>query len=251
MTEESLDKPDTGRTDEIGKRVLEKITWEWQRVDDIITALIYAVPPGKALRQYQKNAQSAGNKGIKVLTEDEQQQSGARTILNARLASHQNSGRIVIERRDNERWVKFNERRANAQAEPSAPRGFPVKDAFARSEILQLKDNDVVIARGVDVLAARIEALTAAVEGLRSQFTDLRDELSFRSGTSDVNDLREMVEVLEAEVNSTKVDTAAVVETSMNMAARVTDVESSLVRLVSRLSGAVSAKEVFQLEREH
>lgn len=268
------DKPDAGRTDDLGQRVLDKVTWEWQRVEDLIRDLIPAVPPGKALRTYQNGAKR--HKGVKpAKSEDEQIASGARQLLNARLGSHRDSGRITVETRDGERWVKFNERRiagfqpgdacptcggrfpataddASTQRDPVSqpPRGV-MKDGWARAAIVELTNNDQQIRMMLNRLCAAHEATSAAIEGLQSQLNDIRDALSLRSEADAIPELREMVEVLEAEVNTARVSTAGVVETTSQLSERVTDVESSLVRLVSRLSGAVSAKEVFQLEREH
>jgi hypothetical protein len=89
-------------------------------MEPIIQSLLMTVPPGKAMRTYENNAAAAKNKGVRTLTDEEKQMSGARTIINARFKAQESSGRIVVDKRDGERWVKFSERRV-AGVKPGEP----------------------------------------------------------------------------------------------------------------------------------
>ena len=96
-----------GRTDITGERLLEYVTWDWQDVEQLRLRLIPTVAPGKALRTYLARTQN--NKGIKVMSEDEQIASGARAIVNDRIGSFVGSGRL--EYNDDRSKIRLAERK--------------------------------------------------------------------------------------------------------------------------------------------
>lgn len=101
------------KPDMITDRLIERMTWDWQSAEDLIQEIIPMIPPGKAHRTYLgKNNVKTGT-GSRPLSEDEQIASGARTLINARLNTLMNSGRIELETRANrfDRYVRFAERR--------------------------------------------------------------------------------------------------------------------------------------------
>lgn len=95
------------------ERLVAAITWEWRDVEDLIEELIPTVAPGRALRKYQQIAKPNKGTGTRPpLTEDEQITSGARAIINNRLWSQQESGRVEVETNEETgaRRVRFRER---------------------------------------------------------------------------------------------------------------------------------------------
>jgi hypothetical protein len=105
------------------ERLLASVTWEWQDVEELMEQLIPTVNPGTALRRYKKLA--AGNKGTgtrRPLTEMEQVVSGARQIINERISSQVDGGRLELERDGRTRRVKFRERREVVTGHGACPK---------------------------------------------------------------------------------------------------------------------------------
>lgn len=112
------------------ERLLAAVTWEWQKAEDLMELLIPTVAPGKAKRTYENRMGKyvKGNTARPQLTEDEQIASGARAIVNDRIGSQAESGRIEVKTEDGERWVRFRERREVANRQgccPTCNRPFP------------------------------------------------------------------------------------------------------------------------------
>lgn len=110
--------------DDTRERLLALVTWEWQDVEALIEQLVPAVAPGTALRTYDQRSgkHAKGTSGRAPLTEMEKIASGARSILNARIGSQIENGRL--ERRileDGTRQVRFRERREVADARGCCP----------------------------------------------------------------------------------------------------------------------------------
>lgn len=105
------------------ERLLAAVGWEWVDVESLMEQLIPTVAPGKALRKYQiqaKNHKGTGNRP--QLTEDEQIASGARQIVNDRIGSQVDGGRIELERDDTgRRRIRLRERREVADNRGCCP----------------------------------------------------------------------------------------------------------------------------------
>lgn len=140
------------------------VSWEWQDVEDLMEKLIPMVPPGRAKRQYEqvnenyrRNNPDVAPVASKQLTEDEQIVSGARTLVNARIGSMIESGKLEVEREGDRRRVRLRVRTELADAQgrcPSCNQHFPpattkLPQALSPDRQRQRRRNGVVITRDV------------------------------------------------------------------------------------------------------
>jgi hypothetical protein len=105
-------------------RLLALASWEWQDVDKLMELLLPTVPAGKATRTYaaRQGRRSKGTGNRPPLTDLEKVRSGARAIVNDRIGSQVDGGRIEL-RRDEEgrRQIRFADRRRESTKPGTCP----------------------------------------------------------------------------------------------------------------------------------
>lgn len=91
--------------DAIHEKLLAVLTPEWQEAEEVYAKIMPQVPPGKAMRTYKARSKSASS----PLTEDEQIESGRRTIVTDRIGGSTRMEARVI---DGKRMIRLKDRRA-------------------------------------------------------------------------------------------------------------------------------------------
>lgn len=150
--------------DIVREKLEAAVGWEWQEVEDLMELLIPMVPPGPAKRQYKqvnenyrRNNPDAAPAAWKQLNEDEQIASGARTIVNARIGSMIESGKLEVEREGDRRRVRLRVRTevANTQGRcPTCNQHFPqatmkLPQPSSQNRQRQRRRNGVVVTRDI------------------------------------------------------------------------------------------------------
>lgn len=113
--------------DDVTVRVLALLRWDWIDVEGLITQVAATIPPGRALRHYQKTLGKHRTGTKPELSEAQQIASGARGIINARLLSLRDNGVAEMETRDggrSDRWIRRRERRRASQPAGGSPFGW-------------------------------------------------------------------------------------------------------------------------------
>lgn len=106
------------------ERLLALSSWDWQDVEELMELLIPTVPAGKAMRTYMsrvgKHVKGTGTRP--PLSDLEKVRSGARAIVNDRIGSQVENGRIEV-RRDDEgrRQIRFLDRRRESTKPGTCP----------------------------------------------------------------------------------------------------------------------------------
>jgi hypothetical protein len=93
------------RSDEY-ELILKKLTHEWVDADELVDGLIYHIPPGRALRQYQQRSKMS--KGIRFFSDDEKHRSGAKSLLRSALHTGKGSETIMHRVVDGKLQVRLN-----------------------------------------------------------------------------------------------------------------------------------------------
>lgn len=91
------------RPDPYIERLLEKVTEKWQPLEPLLVEAIPLVPPGKAMRRYEKRGKSTG---IRPLTEEEKRISGARSLVTDAINIRRKS-RLEVETMDGQRQIRW------------------------------------------------------------------------------------------------------------------------------------------------
>jgi hypothetical protein len=92
-------------------RLLDQVAWDWQPLEPMIEHAALVIPPGKALRRYQRvraagEAKRTGEGPAKApLTEAEQIKSGARSLVSDSVGTLRHKF-IEVEQRGGVRWVR-------------------------------------------------------------------------------------------------------------------------------------------------
>jgi hypothetical protein len=120
-----------------------------------------------------------------------------------------------------------------------------MRDGEAREAIAKLGDRLHAVESRTD---SRIDRLGRDLGERLSQLDDRLAALAIETGGAD-SETTTLVEVLEQEVNSLRVDVAGVIETQRQIRDEVAEVNVAMTKLVARLSGALSASEIWPSER--
>lgn len=102
---------DDPRMAEHTAKLLSQMTWDWQPLEPMLDTAARVIPPGKALRRYQRNRTQheksrTGEGPTKApLSESEQIASGAKSLMTDALGTLRNKF-VEVERREDGRWAR-------------------------------------------------------------------------------------------------------------------------------------------------
>lgn len=89
------------------QRIMETLTGDWQDAKDIMPKLMGTVAPGKALRTNKVRQAWKPPVQTRLTTDEAKLDSGARTVVNARLAVLRRYGKVEIERFNGVRMLRL------------------------------------------------------------------------------------------------------------------------------------------------
>jgi hypothetical protein len=89
------------------EKLLDRVTSEWRPLEPIVDDLIQTVAPGVAMRRYLARTNRSEDSIRPPLTDQQQHDSGARSIISDRIQSQKKSGRIEVKVEAGVRFVRL------------------------------------------------------------------------------------------------------------------------------------------------